>query len=90
VDAGDLRGDRGVGVGLRRGDAVAALIAGGTADLQWSPPDPGCTETAPAAVVAPTEAGVGAVAGEGVLVVDGEPGASPSPVEDLTAVRATD
>jgi hypothetical protein len=33
---------------------------------------------------------VGAVAGEGVLVVDGEPGANPSPMEVLAAVRATD
>ena len=47
-------------------------------------------EAAPAAVVAPIEAGVETVAGEGVPVVDGEPGANPSLVEDLTAVRATD
>lgn len=36
------------------------------------------------------EAAVGVVAGEGVRVVDGDPAANPSPVEDLTAVRATD
>ena len=45
---------------------------------------------APAAVVAAIEAAVGVVAGEGVRVVDGDPAANPSPVEDLTAVRATD
>lgn len=33
---------------------------------------------------------MGAVAGEGVLVVDGEPGANPFPVEFRPAVRATD
>jgi hypothetical protein len=33
---------------------------------------------------------VGAAAGEGVPVVDGEPDPNPSPVEALTAVRATD
>jgi hypothetical protein len=55
-----------------------------------SSPDPDGTEAAPAAVVAVIEAGVGAVAGECVLVVDGEPGADPSPAEVLAAVRVPD